>query len=85
MGLSNEGALIFDPFAGASSTGVGALLHNRNYWGCDFKAEYIQISKKRLEETLNGSVKYRPYDKPIMDPSTSAMSKYPEEWKQKKE
>lgn len=38
--------------------------------------------KERLEQTVAGSIKYRPYDKPIYDAKTSALSKIPDEWKE---
>ena len=81
LALTNEGALVFDPFSGVASSGVAALLHNRHYWGCELSEEYTQIGKERLEKTLTGEIRYRPYDKPIYDPSQSALSKIPAEWK----
>lgn len=78
--LTNENALIFDPFCGVASSGVAALLHNRYYWGCDTMEEYVKISKERLIETEQGTVSYRPLDKPVYDPKQSALSKVPQEW-----
>lgn len=80
LALTSENELVFDPFAGASSTGVAALLHNRRFWGCDIVEDYLSISQKRLEDTLDGTVKYRPFDKPIYDAHSSNLSKIPEEW-----
>ena len=81
LSLTNEGGLVFDPFSGVASSGVAALLHGRKFWGCEIMPEYIEIAKDRLEQTSEGSIKYRPYDKPIYDARTSALSKIPEEWK----
>lgn len=81
LSMTNEGELVFDPFSGAASSGVAALLHNRHFWGCDVMEKYIEISKKRLEETIAGTVKYRPFNKPIYDASTSPLSKVPKEWR----
>ena len=67
LSMTNEGDLVFDPFAGASSTGVAAIVHNRNFWGCEIIDEYVDISRKRLQQSLDGTVKYRPFDKPIFD------------------
>ena len=44
--------------------------------------EYMNQGKERLEQTVAGSIKYRPYDKPIYDAKTSALSKIPDEWKE---
>lgn len=81
LALTNEGGLVFDPFCGVASTGVAALLHKRNFWGCEVVEEYIETGKKRLNDTIEGTVRYRPYDQPIYDPGQSALSKIPEEWK----
>ena len=72
---------MFDPFAGVSSAGVAALLHNRNYWGCEIVDEYIEIGKKRLVDSLDGTIKYRPLNKPIYDAAQSTLSKAPDEWR----
>lgn len=82
LALTNEGDLVFDPFSGVASSGVAALLHRRVYWGCELMEEYIKISKERLEKTLTGEIRYRPFDKPIYDASTSYLSKIPDEWKE---
>lgn len=81
LALTNEGGLVFDPFCGVASTGVAALLHKRNFWGCEVVEEYIETGKNRLNDTVAGTVRYRPYDQPIYDPGQSALSKVPEEWR----
>lgn len=45
-----EGDLVFDPFAGSSTTGLSAVKLNRFFVGCELDKEYIQLSIKRLEE-----------------------------------
>ena len=81
LSMTNEGDLVFDPFSGTASSGVAALLHNRNFWGCEIMESYIKIGQRRLQETLAGTVRYRPHDKPIYDSKTSKLSKIPDEWK----
>lgn len=81
LALTNEGELVFDPFCGVASTGVAALLHKRNFWGCEVIKEYIEMGRERLNATVAGTVRYRPYDQPIYDPGQSALSKVPEEWR----
>ena len=78
--MTNSGELVFDPFAGASSSGVAAVIHGRSFWGCEIVDEYIDISQTRLQESVEGTVKYRPFDKPIYDASKSNLSKRPNEW-----
>ncbi len=81
LALTDEGDLVFDPFAGSASSGVAALLHNRLFWGCDIVEDYVSIGKERLEQTIAGTVRYRPFDKPIYDASISSLSKIPDEWR----
>jgi adenine-specific DNA-methyltransferase len=81
LSMTNEGDLVFDPFAGTASSGVAALLHMRSFWGCEIMDNYIKIGQRRLQDTLSGTIKYRPHDKPIYDSSTSKLSRIPDEWK----
>lgn len=82
LALTNEGELVFDPFSGVASSGVASLLHKRVFWGCEIIPDYIKVGKDRLEQTIDGSIRYRPYDKPIYDAATSALSKIPDEWRE---
>ena len=82
LATTNKGDLVFDPFAGVASSGVGALLHGRNFWGCEIMKNYADQGKERLIETLDRVVKYRPFDKPIFNPeSAPKLHNIPEEWK----
>lgn len=80
LSMTNSGELVFDPFAGVASAGVAAVIHDRAFWGCEIVDEYIDIGKQRLQASVDGTVKYRPYDKPIYDSSKSNLSKSPKEW-----
>ncbi len=45
---TDEGDLIFDPFAGSATTGVAAFSCNRKFIGCELEDEFISIAKTRL-------------------------------------
>lgn len=49
---TKEGDLVLDPFCGSSTTGVAAVLLNRKYVGIDLEGDYLELSKKRLEEAI---------------------------------
>ena len=49
---TQEGDLILDPFCGSSTTGVVAVEEKRKYIGIELEPEYLELSKKRLEETI---------------------------------
>lgn len=44
-----EGDLVFDPFAGSSTTGISAIKLNRFFVGCELEEEYVNLSIKRLD------------------------------------
>lgn len=51
---TNPGQLVFDPFAGSSTTGVAALLQGRKFVGTELSEEYIDLSARRLASATNG-------------------------------
>lgn len=80
LSLTDEGALVFDPFAGVGSAGVAAAIHNRRFVGCELNPDYAKTGVARIQEALDGEAKYRPHDKPIYDHTTSKLSVAPEDW-----
>ena len=52
LASSNEGDIVFDPFAGSSTTGVAAIRANRRFVGCELEDQYISLSRDRLAATL---------------------------------
>lgn len=52
LASTKEGDLVLDPFCGSSTTGVAAVLLNRKYVGIDLEDEYLEVSRKRIEQTL---------------------------------
>ena len=47
--ITPPGGTILDPFTGSSSTGVAAIRNGWDFIGIDMSAEYIEMSRKRLE------------------------------------
>ena len=45
-----EGGLVLDPFNGSGTTGIAALLENRNFIGYEKAEEYFIQSQKRNEK-----------------------------------
>jgi DNA modification methylase len=56
---SRPGDVILDPFSGSGTTGVAALLEDRQYIGVDLKGEYLDMSIPELESAALG-VRRRP-------------------------
>src|SRR5574344_769085 len=51
LSWSNKDDLIFDPMCGSGTTCKMAKLNQRNFLGCDISQEYVDIAKKRIEDT----------------------------------
>jgi DNA modification methylase len=49
MAGSRPGDTVFDPFSGAATTGLAALVNGRNYVGLDINRKYIDLSIDRLK------------------------------------
>jgi len=50
LASTNEGDLIFDPFNGSGTTGIGAKMLNRKYLGIDLEEKYLELSVKRINQ-----------------------------------
>lgn len=53
LSWSNEGDVVLDPFMGSGTTGKMALLNKRKFVGIDLSPEYVEISRKRIQEASN--------------------------------
>ncbi len=60
---------MLDPYSGVSSTLLAALLHDRKAVGMEKEEEYIRISKERIEQLANGTLKTRPLGQRVHKPS----------------
>jgi site-specific DNA-methyltransferase (adenine-specific) len=56
LASTQESDLILDPFCGSSTTGVVAAEEKRKYVGIDLEPEYLELSKKRLEQVFSNTV-----------------------------
>lgn len=48
--LTDEGATVFDPFAGSGSTGVACIKTGRHFIGCEIDPGYFAIAQRRIEQ-----------------------------------
>lgn len=76
--LTPQDGLVLDPFAGAGTSGVAAIIESRRFIGAEIKTEYYNISAKRLREAVKGEAKVRE-DVPTAEPNlNSSVAKLPE-------
>jgi adenine-specific DNA-methyltransferase len=74
LALSAKNNRVFDPYMGVGSTGAAAALTGRRFVGCELVATYARIAQSRIKAALDGTLKHRPYDKPLYDHLKSKLS-----------
>lgn len=72
LSLSNKDDWVFDPFMGVGSMLVASVIHNRKSMGSELVKEYYDIALKRIRSASNGTLKRRPMNKPIYEPSCNS-------------
>ena len=69
---TKRNGLVFDPFMGVGSTGVAAALEGRRFLGSELMAKYVRVAEERISSARDGSIAYRPIDKPIYVPTSNS-------------
>lgn len=83
LALTNEGDTVFDPYSGVGSTIIASLKQNRKAIGADQEEKYIKITRERIENFQQGTLKIRPLGKKIYKPTgREKISQMPLEWKE---
>ena len=74
-GLTNENDVVLDPFMGVGSAGAACAIEKRKFIGCDLESSYVKTAEQRINDALQGELKYRPLEKPIYDHKQSNLWK----------
>jgi len=53
---------------GSASSGVAAIINGRRFLGAEVKGKYMNIARNRLAMAHDGTVLYRPAERPIFVP-----------------
>jgi adenine-specific DNA-methyltransferase len=69
LALTDPGDRVLDPFMGVGSTLVAAVRHGRIGLGCDLVPDYVAIARERLDQLAAGTLRTRPMDRPVYDPT----------------
>lgn len=77
LALSNENDWILDPYAGVGSTILAAIKNNRNVVGIEKEQHYQEVGLKRVQDYINGDLKFRQMGQPIYDHTKSKLSLFP--------
>lgn len=79
--LSPPGGLVFDPYLGSGTTGAAAVIEGRRFAGSEMNDEYHRLAIHRISTAIEGNLPYRPYGKPLQEPSGS-VAKRPEHFEE---
>ena len=80
LATTNPGDVVLDPFAGTSTSLVAALLRERLACGAEIMPAYVEISRRRIEQTVEGTVPFRATGTPIYTPSNNKLAQLPAEF-----
>jgi adenine-specific DNA-methyltransferase len=69
LALTNPSDVVLDPYMGVGSTIIAALMHDRMGYGCDIVQEYVETACDRVRELRAGTLRTRPMNRPVYDPS----------------
>lgn len=83
LALTNEGDIVYDPFAGVGSTLIAALKNNRIAYGSELERKYVDIGLKRISQLENNTLITRPIYQEVYKPSAKdKVAQRPKEWDQ---
>ena len=81
LALTNEGDVVFDPYAGVGSSLIGAIKHDRRAIGSEKEVEYVEIARRRIKDFYKGELNLRTLGKPIHTPKkVDKVAQVPREW-----
>lgn len=66
--LCPEDGVVLDPYMGVASAGVAALAEGRRFVGSEIDKGYFDSASARLRSTVKGELKFRPIERPILEP-----------------
>ena len=69
LALTDPGDAVFDPYMGVGTAVVAAVKHGRHGYGCDVVQGYVEIARDRVRRVYAGTLRTRPMDRPVYDPS----------------
>ena len=67
--LCPTGGIVIDPYSGSGSTGAAAAIEGRRFAGSEVNEEFYRLSVERIEMAISGTLRFRPYGKPLQVPS----------------
>ena len=69
LSMTRENDWVLDPFMGVGTTALAALMHRRKAVGAEIMQDYVATAIGRLRLAHAGSLRVRPMERPVYDPS----------------
>ena len=69
LSMTNEDHWVLDPFLGTGTTIIAAIRHKRRGAGAETVMKYVHLARQRIKQELAGTLRTRPMNKPVYDPS----------------
>jgi adenine-specific DNA-methyltransferase len=69
LSMTDAGDWVLDPFLGAGTTAIAALMHGRRAIGAEIMPEYVQLTRERVRQAERGKLRIRPMARPVYDPA----------------
>lgn len=66
---TNPGDSVFDPYMGVGTAVIAAVKNGRFGYGCDTVRDYVDAAWERMHALRAGTLRTRPMDRPVYDPS----------------
>jgi adenine-specific DNA-methyltransferase len=66
--LCPTNGIVLDPYMGAGSAGVAALVEGRRFLGSELNRKYLEMAYERLDASVRGKAAFRPIERPIYQP-----------------
>lgn len=69
LSMTEPGDWVLDPFMGVGTTALASLIHSRKAIGAEIIEEYVNVSLERINDAIKGTLRMRPIERPVFDPS----------------
>jgi adenine-specific DNA-methyltransferase len=66
--LCPPGGIVLDPYMGSGSSGIAAVVEARRFAGAELDKKYFTIASKRVKAAIKGEKKFRPIERPVLQP-----------------
>jgi adenine-specific DNA-methyltransferase len=69
LSMTHPGDWVLDPYMGVGTTLAAAVRHGRRGMGADTVEEYVEVARQRVLAAHHGTLRTRPMDRPVYEPT----------------